>query len=181
MKGDKTTYLMACVAFFTCFILSFVALAEEYLRGTSYVKMSTCLLVIISLLSTIISTLTFYLVIKKSDVEKSIYISFSPIYSEQADKIMRARKGTIFYSQFTIEPGSTIKNSIKTSINNSSYCIVLIGNEISQTQTFEIKMMKHMKKRIIPILISSDNTLPSYLSGIKAVLYDNFINNHDLI
>ena len=94
---------------------------------------------------------------------------------DEAKKIMWKYKGRIFSSTYTISAGEPILKSLRREIQNASFCIVLIDDEVSKSQVNEIKLMKHFKKRIIPVLISSETIVPSVLSGIKCITLDEYM------
>ena len=91
--------------------------------------------------------------------------------------IMKKNKGMIFSSAYTIQPGAILADSIKAEIKNSYYCIVIIDNEVSKSQQMEIRFMKQLKKRIIPVLVSEDIPIPQQLCHLKSITLDEFMKS----
>lgn len=75
--------------------------------------------------------------------------------------------------QDSVEPGNLVYESMKHQIAKCNFCFVLIAENLSSFQKKEIKEMKKQKKRIVPILLSDETVLPTILSDISPLKYDD--------
>ncbi len=175
MNRKMISLLMTCVSVIICALSMIVWIERERMTSNMSIFDPSSLLTILAALIVSISFAWTYVTIFQKDRTNTIFISYQMTRQDEAKKIMWKYKGRIFSSTYTISAGEPILKSLRREIQNASFCIVLIDDEVSKSQVNEIKLMKHFKKRIIPVLISSETIVPSVLSGIKCITFDEFM------
>jgi len=174
----KTALILLAFTFLAICVLS-IYLWVDKLRKESTISVfdPATLILLISIIATIVTIITLYANFFQRERHHKIYISYTPEAKSEADRIMWKFKGQMFSSQFSIGAGDSIKDNIHKQIKYASFCIVLVGEELSKMQLYEIRVMKQLNKRIIPVLLSDNTVIPQILSDIQFISFDRFIKS----
>lgn len=141
-------------------------------------KINTILLATISALAG--AFLSIFLKIISTRKNKSkIFISHSFLDNEIVDLIrnkLRSERFILNIDERNILIGENIKDSINKELDSSSIVIVILSKNSSKSEfvNYEIEKALEDGKKILPVIIDKDVTVPKSLSNIKyADLSDN--------
>lgn len=157
-------------------VLSLLALTNSAPAGVKKPFLDpVTLLAIITSVVAIISIIVAYVTFTQKERTNLIFISYRQERYDEARKVMWKFKGGIFSSVYTIKAGDPIKETLRNEIEKAPLCIVLIDDEVPKSQQYEIKLMKQLKKRIIPVLVSKETAIPPLLDDVKCITLDDFV------
>lgn len=129
---------------------------------------------------TIVVSIIILLLIMKVQRERQksrlgVFVSY-PEGQEKAVDMLKEKLASehVIEGERVIRPGDNIEKEVKRYVSKSSVCFVLISNKISRQQKIEIREITRQKKRVIPLLLSSDVKMPASLKNTKSALLSEY-------
>ena len=138
---------------------------------TDFFEISSVLISIIAALLGIILSVTF-LRLTTRKYKSKIFISYSFNDNEIAELIrkrLREERFLLNIDEKNILVGENIKKTINKELEASSIVIILISKESSKSKfvEYEIRNSLELGKKILPVLIDKEATIPDTLKDIK--------------
>lgn len=167
MKKDKKIIVLTIILVVSICLMVYLTLKND----DNVAMLNKVLVYVITILNIVIASI---LIVTLRIPKPLVYISHSPNDTDISSKLSESLKNYTIIGSSYILPGEKLSESSRRGISISSLCMVLItSNDLSDFQKQEIKIMKHLRKKIIPICADDSIEIPQILKDYKAISLDD--------
>ena len=112
-----------------------------------------------------------------STSNRFVYVSFPfNLDSQLLSKIKDAFQGLPFlYTDDIIKPGDKFQDIIDANLQHVAISFVIVCGEMTYAQKYEVKVLKHVGAKIIPVIVGDGTIIPTSLREYQAITLDDLL------